>query len=76
MTIETNLGKEKIEVDLDSLIRAYYEIDEIYILSKHKNDWNIADRLNAILINLESATGLEYFRTLRKSDKKLNDTKK
>jgi hypothetical protein len=78
MTIETNLGKEKTEVDKDALIRAYYELDELYIILKDKSNWDIVDRLNKILFQIEIATGYQYFRTLKKKERKKeeNDSKK
>jgi hypothetical protein len=72
MTIDTHLGKEKIELDKDALMLAYLSIDELYNQYKAKNDWNVPDKLNFILFKLEDATGYQYWRTIKKKERKDN----
>jgi hypothetical protein len=75
MTIDQNLGKEKIEVDKDKLLMAFYELDELFIETKKENNWKVSNALNQIFMNIEFATGLEYFRTLRKIERKKPELK-
>ena len=77
MTIDNNLGTEKIELDKDRLMRAYIELDQLFIRNDG-SDYKLHTVLNNILFSIEMATGFQYFRTLKKIDtkKKENDNKK
>jgi hypothetical protein len=79
MTVESNLDKVKNTLDKDLLLRAYMEIDELFILSKDKNNWYVSSKLNFILNSLEKSTGYTYYRTLKKIEeveKEKNDSSK
>jgi len=69
MTINTKLGKEKIELDKDALLQAYFYLDKVF-------NKDMDSDVDLIYRSVEEATGYSFERTLKKREVKKYDKQK